>query len=81
VGIGNGSDFPVGTIHPQNYLLPLKIYHQRQKKVINWLHNKTDSSRNSSHVINYVIILRRFCKLTKSDYYFRHDCLSVRPSL
>jgi len=72
--------FLLVSIHPQNCLLPLKIYHQL-KKVISWRHSKTDSNRNSSPVINYVIIFRRFCKLTKSDYYFHHVCLSIRPSV
>jgi hypothetical protein len=43
---------PLVSIHPQNYLLPLKSHHQLKKKVINWRHSKTDSSRNSYPVIN-----------------------------
>ena len=31
----------------------------------NWRHSKTDSSINSNPVINYVIMIRRFCKIAK----------------
>jgi hypothetical protein len=69
VNIGHGSDI-LASKHPQTKLfIVIRSYHQL-KNVINWRHSKTDCSRNSSPIINYVIILGAFAKLQKATIIF-----------